>query len=619
RRAATEAERDKAQAEANSADAALGELLDALNACDTAISDAKLRLSILENAQKSGADRKEALEGEIEDYKTAVAELDERFRTIKAKADEYETMLSEAQTALDAAEEALTALSEKRDRTQEALASAKFESGSIEQRIRTIRTMDEQFEGYSGSVRFLMKRYNEGTLTLRDGRPCGTIYGPLSRVITVEDRYVTAIETALGANLGHIVTEDDETAKAAMYLLKSAKAGRATFFPLTSMQPSSVTPDMEKVKRCTGFIAVADELVKTEDRFHNVISNLLGRILIFDNIEHATEAARACRFRVKLVTLDGQVINAGGSFTGGSTRDSGTILGRQAEIRRLEEDLKKKQETVTQLSQRLDKIVEEIRTTPLTRNSASDKCKVVEMLRNAELRRAEQAEAEKSAQETLLSKLLQDLAAIETARTQAEEDSASIAAELRALTERSGEIRAIRSDKDAARNEALDRRTALDQALLELTLTVRDAERDIESDRQREAEAEERVASLHTREEIEQQKIEDYRTRIEEMRRRNEENRAQTASTQAELDARNTEYAGNSADSAEYEARLSDVSARIRRKSEEKEQLLVVHMRDETRLTSLREAQDKLNSQLWDEYELTRADAVALGYPPLEA
>ncbi|MBR2906906.1 MAG: chromosome segregation protein SMC [Clostridia bacterium] len=618
RKNAAENDRSLAQEEANRADASLGELLDALNDCETAISDTKLRLSILENAQKSGADRKESLESEIEDYKKTVSELDERYTSIRKKADGFEKMYESEQATVRLSEEKLASLTEKRDRTQESLATAKFEAGSIEQRIRTIRTMDEQFEGYSGSVRFVMKRYAEGQITLRDGRPCKRIYGPLSKIITVEDRYVTAIEQALGANLGHIVVEDDETAKAAMHFLKSAKAGRATFFPVSSMQPQSSTPEIDRAKGMKGFVALASDLITRDKKFDNVISNLLGRIVVFDTLENASEMAKACRYRVKAVTLDGQIINAGGSFTGGSTKTEGTILSRAAEVRRLEQELEKRQKKVGEINESLEKLRTEIADTQKSLNAASDKCRVVEILRNAELRRAEQAEAEKTAQESLLRKLEEDLAAIETQRTQAEEDSVSLSAELKALTERAAEIRLLRSEKDVARNEHLDRRTALEQALLEITLSVRDTEREIESDKERASEAEERITTLRAREAEEEEKLALYTSRIDEMNRRLLENGKESAEAQASLDTLNEKYAGNSADSLEYENRLAEINARIRRKTSEKEDLVRVHMKNENRLNALRDEQDKLSSQLWDEYELTRADALALGYPPLD-
>ena len=137
-----------------------------------------------------------------------------------------------------------------------------------------------------------------------------------------------------------------------------------------------------------GFISLASDLITCDSKFSNIISNLLGRIVIFDTIERAAEMAKACRYRVKAVTLDGQVINAGGSFTGGSTRTEGTILGRAAEVRKLEEELLKRQKKAKEIENDLEDLRKEIADTQKTLNAASDKCKVVEMLRNAELRRA---------------------------------------------------------------------------------------------------------------------------------------------------------------------------------------------------------------------------------------
>ena len=141
------------------------------------------------------------------------------------------------------------------------------------------------------------------------------------------------METALGANLQHIVVENEATAKAAMYALKRENAGRATFFPLTSMRGQSPTPEMTQAAGYPGYVAVADALLTSDDRFRSVLSSLLGRTLVFDTIDHATAMAKALRYRVRVVTLDGQQINVGGSFTGGSTSQRGGAPSRAAEVR----------------------------------------------------------------------------------------------------------------------------------------------------------------------------------------------------------------------------------------------------------------------------------------------
>ena len=617
KKTALAADRDREQEAANRADAALGELLEALNDCDTAISDLKLRLSILENAQKSGADRKEALQKEVESYTTEIDELTGQCQSIRKKADGYSSMLDGEKQKTAALREEQVSLSEKRDRMQESLASARYDVGSIEQRIRTIRTMEEQFEGYAGSVRFVMTKYERGELIGRGGTRAGTIYGPLSKVISVEERYVTAVEIALGANLGHIVTENEETAKIAMQALKEAKAGRATFFPISSMRAYGSTPEIDRASHMEGFVAVAADLISCEDKFRNIISNLLGRIVIFDNIDHASAMAKATGYRVKAVTLDGQVINAGGSFTGGSTRTNGTILGRAAEVRRLETELQEKKSREEKLKAALEDLQKELSKTAGTISSAEEKSRVIEMLLNSELRRAEQAEAEKEAKESLLARLQSDLDAIETQRTRAEEDAVSLAAELKGLTERGTEIRLIRAEKDVERNEALDRRAAIEEALLDATLTLRDTLREIESDKLRIADANQRIELLRGKQRDEEDRISTLNDRIKEMSARKEENRKEEQAARKSLEKVNADYEGNSANSQEYEARLADISAKIRKKSAEKEDLFRVHMRNENKLNSLRAEQDKLNSLLWDEYELTRADAIALGYPPL--
>ena len=201
-----------------------------------------------------------------------------------------------------------------------------------------MKAMEEQFEGYNNSVRFVMNSYSAGKITDRNGAPCGKIFGPLSKVITVDTKYVTAVETALGMNLQNIVVEDEETAKAAMFALKRGEAGRATFFPLTSMRPQTETPEMRDARGFAGYIGRADELCVSEDKFRNVISSLLGRTLVFDSIDNATVMAKRLNYKVRVVTLDGQQINAGGSFTGGSVKQGGGILSRADEIKRLKSE-----------------------------------------------------------------------------------------------------------------------------------------------------------------------------------------------------------------------------------------------------------------------------------------
>ena len=143
------------------------------------------------------------------------------------------------------------------------------------------------------------------------GRIGGTIYGPVSKLITMESNVVTAIETALGANLQNIVVQNEATAKAAIGALKTAKAGRATFYPLDSIVYGGETEEIRRCARMAGYVGRADKLISYQNSFKNVMEWLLGRTVIFDTLDHASVAARETGYKVRLVTLDGQVINAG--------------------------------------------------------------------------------------------------------------------------------------------------------------------------------------------------------------------------------------------------------------------------------------------------------------------
>ena len=174
-------------------------------------------------------------------------------------------------------------------------------------------------------------------------------------MIWVDRPYALAIETALGANIQNLVVEDEASAKAAISALKRENAGRATFYPLTSIKSSSFNGDLNALAGQAGFIGLASNLVRHDSRYTNIISYLLGRTLLFDTLDNATKSAKASGYRHRIVTLDGQIINAGGSFTGGSTARESGILTRSAEIEEILTQQKKLEVQLAQLKERYGK------------------------------------------------------------------------------------------------------------------------------------------------------------------------------------------------------------------------------------------------------------------------
>ncbi len=585
-----------------------------IHALESEAVDLKARRSVIENAKNSDTDKHSAVLAQIEEYEALSGELQTKVATAKKTAEGYEKSVSEADEAIVKAEGALTELYVKRHDENETLTSRKIARDTLSQRIDTIRAMEAQFEGYSGSVRFVMKKYSEGEICDRHGNKCGKIYGPLSQVISVEDKYVNAVETALAANLQHIVVEDEEVAKAAMFALKKAEAGRATFFPISSMKPQTETVEMRDAAGYNGFIATADKLVAREKKFDGVIESLLGRTLVFDNIDNATVAAKGVQFRVKIVTLDGQQINTGGSFTGGSLKKGGNILGRTAEIKRLEGELEEKKKLIAKAEKALSELEAKINELEADKESAEDKKKILNILLGSENTKIADLTAKLDANNTLSGKLRADYSEMLEAYSRYDDDIKDFIAREAQIEAQIEEIKAVRTKKDVEKNGAADAREAADKRVTELYIAISEIAKDIETGIALTAQADERIERAKADLSEQKARIEELCAKAREIGVSQEANRQEYAEGEKALAALNAKRAEVEEGSQEFERKLAEVNAKIREKMNTKELIYREYTKWENRLENLRNEQDKLASRLWDDHEMTRSDAVALGY-----
>ncbi len=195
-------------------------------------------------------------------------------------------------------------------------------------KISFLENLERNLEGFSKSVKVVVNASQNGKLK--------GICGPVSRVISVPKEYGVAIETALGGAMQNIVVETDEDAKQAIRYLKTTDGGRATFLPLNTIKSRELKEN--GLDDCYGFIGIASELCSCDSKYNGILGSLLGKIVIADDLNSATVIAKKYSYRFKIVTLDGQVVNAGGSFTGGSLNRNTGLLSRAAEI----DSLKKK-------------------------------------------------------------------------------------------------------------------------------------------------------------------------------------------------------------------------------------------------------------------------------------
>ena len=614
---ALEAEKSKYAEEAQKLGFDIDSALSDIRAIETEIADAKARISFIDSSRDSENDKNTAMLDEIAEYEQTSAGLRTQSERIRKTVEEYDGVTAEATAALTKALEELGELYSERTDSSDERATLSLRRDSVRQRIETFRAMEEQLEGYSGSVRFVMKKYAEGGITDKYGNKAGKVYGPLSKLISVEEKYITAIETALGPNLQHIVVEDEKVAKAAMFALKRAEAGRTTFFPLSSMKGQTVTAEMREATGYAGYIAIADELVESDAKFSTVLSGLLGRTLIFDNIDNATAMAKALGFKVKAVTLDGQQINVGGSFTGGSVRTAANILGRAGEIKRLSAEADELDGVIAKLDEKLSALEERITSLEEDKDSCEQKISLVKVMRDSENTRLEQLEARLEANQTLTEKLREDYAAMLRAKEQFDEDKRALEIRLSELEHQSSEISAARSNMDVRRNGILEAREDAETRITANIILSNEMRKDIETEERMTEESEARIASFAEAERLQMARIDELNSRIKEYRDAQKKNREVYEAGSKTLAELNEKRAKVEEGSSEFERKLNEVNAKMREKMQHKENIFKEYTRFENRLANLRAEQDKLASKLWDEHELTRSEAMTLGYPTL--
>ncbi len=186
-----------------------------------------------------------------------------------------------------------------------------------EAKAKLLADLREEGDGYPKAVKEILKGQKSGKLS--------GILGSVGSVIRVEEEYITAIETALGPAVNHVITKEEDHAKAAITYLKQNDFGRVTFLPLTSVKANRLKT-LDGLKNCEGYVAVASDLVDSAVEYRGIVENLLGRTLVMDNMDHAVALSRREGYRFRIVTLDGGVCNVGGSLTGGSSHYKSSVL-----------------------------------------------------------------------------------------------------------------------------------------------------------------------------------------------------------------------------------------------------------------------------------------------------
>ena len=581
---ASGARKDTLRAEITDLTAKRTEAQVAQAAAEAAEETARQRLPALEQAVQEGTDQWETARQDLTDtirYREMLTENEKQLANVRSG---LELKLKNRKAALDEADTAEQRLGRELD--------------AARQRLSVLRELEKNMDGYQNSVKDVMRA--AGARRLRG------IIGPVSAILKVEPGCEVAVETALGAALQNIVVEIEAAAKAAIALLRSDNAGRATFLPLDTVQPGVFRG------RLSGTARLASSLVQADARYDNIVSNLLGRIIVVEDINEASRVARDNGFRSRVVTMDGQVINAGGSFTGGSVQRSAGLFTRKQEMEelriraaKLQKDCLAAQEKTDQCKEQVDALQAELTATASEQiTAANDRVRA-----EAEQKRLEAAAAQLETARNARRQEIDTLqAALADSRAKAE-DAAKLQAELTAkIDRRTAEMSRIAEGDDSF----LTRQNALAQDLsakrLEQVTRQKDAELAYSQiaaleQRARDAAArrtslEESVAALAARSDACRAEIADIRqTRAD----------SQTTIAQKEAEIREATQKRLARQQAETET-----LARARTAADSREEMSREMARLAERKAAAESEYDQTVAKLWDEYQLSVSQAEAL-------
>jgi len=570
------------------------------------------RVGAIRNSGSADVDRHVSLKKEIDRFTEKNASDSKRLASMKHTIEEYDAAVAKENANADEVFARLSSLKEECTASEESQKQLRLNVDMLSQRISTLRSMEEQFEGYHYSVKFIMKEYKEGRLS-------GTVYGPLSSVISVPSEYVTAIESSLGASLQHIVVDNEATAKNAILALKNARAGVTTFYPITSMSSAQqrIPAEAERASTFDGYIGRASELAKCDVRFSPIVESLLGRTVVFDNIDNATFMARKLGYKIRTVTLDGQLINYGGSFTGGSVKHNSSLLSRGDEIKTLSESLEEAKKKYDAESKQFAALSEEYSSAENDYALLGERIRLLGSMRAAEDAEYQKLLASVNADGVLIEKLSEDLEGISSKQKQYDEEIEKLGARSVEINERIGAIREYRLGEQTTLAELEEEREETDRRLTDIRIRYGVSESELEGKKNEAVLAKEAIAAAEEGIRLEKGKIAGYENKKAILGELAEEKKALLAEGEKELERLNEERRVAESGNVEFEKKMSALRTNIKEKNDARDSVTALHLRNENALVQLREEQDRTAGKLWEDYNMTRADALAQGYIPV--
>ncbi len=568
-----------------------------------ALSDCKVRASKAQSSIDEIIARNSTIDENIAEADKEIGIATAQQKECEENVEFVKSQISEGENSLGGYRMKLQSKTEKAEKKKTELETAERSLSEKRSRAKMLSDLEKNMEGYSGAVKAVMRQ--------RDAKALSGIHGVLSQLISVDNEYSTAVEVALGAAMQNIVTGSESDAKRAINFLKQNKQGRATFLPMSAIRPRSI--DERDLDDNFGYVDIASNLVECDAKYKNIVDNLLGRVIVSEDIDCAIGISKRYKNRYKIVTLDGQVMNPGGSMTGGSRSKGAGILSRANMIEELSAEADKLEKQRDELAAEYKRLVED------ANKSAADLQGADADLRNAQedLIRAEgdmkiisdrltslteqkkMMLDEKENSKTRIDSFRAELDAAANEEKEVQNQINSAESEIAKLTSGADELQ-------SSREEIRKRSEEINLELVEIAKDSEAAKLAIEELKLRRSTASDRVRSIN--DEIEaivsrnvnlEKSIADVKAAAQELRDKAKEVNDSIA---VKIDERN-----------QVEKRTGELRAAEKEKNSDKEKLSAEIVRIEERKNNMKKEYDNLNDMLFEQYELTRVEAQSLG------
>lgn len=541
--------------------------------------------------------RKTQLNQRLLQFKSDDAGDKKELESLEGQLEELEANVKVILAGLDQATDQLNDNQNRNKTNRELIHNTNEKLSATKSKMEALRNITERYDGYGNSIRRVMeqKQWNPG------------IIGVVADIITVKQEYEVAVETALGGSIQNIVTEDDATAKRMISYLKTNRLGRATFLPLNSITDrGSVRSDVLKEK---GVIGVASDLVEVDPKFNTLAKNLLGKILVVDNIDNAIAVARKNNQSLRLVTIEGELINPGGSMTGGAFRNSSNLLGRKRELDELKEQIDNLKSTAAKaasLDEKLKAQRDQLRTD-------IDKF-------NAEL---QQAYLRKNTLTMSIDQVKEKLAESEKVLVSIDKEISELNSQISEINNNKNSLADNNKKHEQMRIEAESRIDELEShsqenkdKLAEANAKVSELMIEFNSIRQRDDFIVENIRRIEIDLDKYREELESFTSRVESSFAEITELEDKITSIKSDIESKTIHISDNESKVAEFSEKREELQLSHKEffaKREELSEKIAGLEKDSYKLTSIieknSEKSDELSSYMWEEYEITYSTA----------